>query len=377
MIRFLAPDPDRQPDPTLHVTLAALVKGRLGPALYERLSKAGLLSRLPPNQQEVLREAYLGNARRNLIREHELRRVVAALGRRRISAMPLKGAISLLEPIYSSPSVRVMNDLDLLVKPDHRQGAIDCLAELGYRPKTKELVLLDAEYPMEQGGITVDLHWHLLRIAPFGDAEPVWNRAQPLDGPWGTLFLPSPLDQFYIRFLHDTLQDHHLHRVHLWQAYEAALLFRRLEARREVPPLLERAAQDGLALILGVYLAQTDRLFPCISRLEEPALRRILDRGRSEVRALEALGPLPRFLHFAVGRDLLLRLRKQALGGYRRAFVQILWRESTLAEPTDVVPPMPVSRLAHILKLAALQVLVVLWRLGRRVLPHPRRPSSP
>jgi hypothetical protein len=374
LIGLLAPDPRRAPSPARPFTLRDLLDERLGPALYARLTETGRLDRFTPSEQDSLREAHAANARRNFVLAAELHRVVEALGGAGMPVMPLKGAVALLEPIYPSPSIRVMTDLDLLVPPERREAAIACLSRLGYRPRTAELVLPDVEHPMDRDGIVVDLHWRLSRIPEHGDAAGIWARARPAGSIGATLYLPEAIDQMYLRFLHDTLQDHQLHRLKLWKAYEAALLYRRVERRGEERRLVERAAGAGLDLVLGAYLAQIDRLFPCLSSTDV-ALRSAVEAGGREIDRLERGGAWPERLHFAVGRDLLLRLRRRALGGYGPAFVQIMWRESTLAEPTDVVRPTPLSRLRHVLQLCALHLLAVAGRLVRGLLvPGEDRP---
>lgn len=365
-----------RPDAVPRLDLPAFLAGKLGPALYHDLRQTGGLDRLPTDDQGALHDAYRANVLRNLIFENELHRILDALDGRRILHMPLKGALCLLQPLYPAPGLRVMSDLDILVQPDRQAEAVASLREIGYEARAgRGTVLPDAEFPMVRNGVVADLHWQLTRIRIRGNEERVWQRARPLPGLPASTLLPSALDQFYIRFLHDTIQDHHLHAVRLWQAYEAALLFRRFEAAAETESLCAQAERDGLSLVLGVYLAQIDRLFACITR-QPPELQALLRQGAAEMRRCDALGPWPLALHFAVGRDLLLRLRTPFLGGYRRAFVQIMWRECTVGEPTDVVSPRLAARAVHLLRLCLLHLAQALWRRLRRErnrMSHERR----
>jgi len=380
MIRFLASDLFHPPDHRPGLDLPAILAGKLGPALYHYFSETGGLSQLPPQDRTALQEAYDANARRNVILEHELHRIASALDRRQILHMPVKGAASLIDPLYPSPALRIMTDLDLLVPSDRRQAAVACLEALGYEARRERgAVLPEMEYPMIRNGTVVDLHWKLTRIKVSFHEEQVWQRARPAPGQPASLRLPANLDQFYIRFVHDTLQDHHLHACRLWQAYEAALLYRRIEETGEVDALCALAAEDGLNLVLGLYLAQVDRLFPCLTR-RSATLQPLIDQGLAEIRICDSLGPWPRSLHFAVGRALLLRLRAPYLGGYRRAFMQIMWRECTLAEPLDVVRRNPAARAWHFIRLCLLHLIQTLWRQSRhlrRRLPRKDSTTSP
>lgn len=376
MVRFLASDLFPPHDRRHGLDLPAMLAGKLGPALYHHLAETGGLSQLPPQDRVALQKAYDANARRNLVLEHELHRIAAAFDRQQILHMPIKGAAGLIDPLYPSPALRIMTDLDLLVPSERRQAALACLGSLGYEARRERAAVLpEMEYPMVRNGVIVDLHWKLARIQiSFNEAQ-VWQRAKPVPGQPASLRLPHNLDQFYIRFLHDTIQDHHLHACRLWQAYEAALLYRRLERDGEADRLCVLAAEDGLNLVLGLYLAQVDRLFPCLTR-RSPALQPLIEQGLAEIRICDSLGPWPRSLHFAVGRALLLRLRTPYLGGYRRAFVQIMWRECTLAEPLDVVRRNPAARARHFIRLCLLHLMQALWRQSRYLRRLPRKDGT-
>ncbi|MBM4125528.1 MAG: nucleotidyltransferase family protein, partial [Nitrospira sp.] len=296
--------------------------------------------------------------------EVELRRILTTFAAKNIPLMPLKGSVSsFLQPLYPSPAIRVLSDLDLLIMPRNREAAFACLVGLGYTP-TKKIPLPGVERVFTQDGVLVDLHWKLLRIPRYAAADRLWQRAHPVECPGGAYYVPSLLDQFYVRFLHDTLQDHDLPTLPMGKAYEAFLLLQQVKAEgaSALEALATEACQDGLGLVLGAYLAGIQDLFPSQSSLP-PSLQQCVDEARRILRAATFPWPRQGILHFAIARDLLVRLRAGAWGSRRRAFIQTMWRESVLAEPVCVVSANPVSRLLHFCRLCAHHWILVIVRL--------------
>ncbi|MDX8445276.1 nucleotidyltransferase family protein [Mesorhizobium captivum] len=102
------------------------------PDLFSSLLRAGQISRLPRDVRKYLRFVHASNRERNLRLRAQLREAVAALNRRGIVPLLLKGAVPLfLSPTGRVPS-RMTSDLDLAVEPAEETIARACLEELGY-----------------------------------------------------------------------------------------------------------------------------------------------------------------------------------------------------------------------------------------------------
>jgi hypothetical protein len=103
------------PSPALAAVEARFAPGRTQPALE-------------------LQRAYDDNAHRldDLLDQGE--RLLAALGRDGVAAVPLKGWLSVRERWYPDPAVRVMRDLDVLIPVDRAADASRAAAKLGYEP---------------------------------------------------------------------------------------------------------------------------------------------------------------------------------------------------------------------------------------------------
>ena len=106
----------------------------LTPALFSALVHSGEIDRLPGDVREYLGFIHDCNWERNVRLRAQLAEAVAALNRRGIVPLLLKGAV----PLFLSPASRIparmTSDLDLSVEAADEAGAQECLGELGYMP---------------------------------------------------------------------------------------------------------------------------------------------------------------------------------------------------------------------------------------------------
>jgi len=104
----------------------------LTPALFSALKYSGNIDRLPHDVREYFEFIHERNLERNLRLREQLAEAVAALNRRGIVPLLLKGAVPLyLSPVSRIPA-RMTSDLDLSVDAADEAGAQECLSELGY-----------------------------------------------------------------------------------------------------------------------------------------------------------------------------------------------------------------------------------------------------
>jgi len=129
--------------------------------------------------------------------------LVRALQQVDVDVMALKGAaVAALYP--GGLATRPMNDVDLLVAPDHVERAVDVLQAQGFA--------MDGEFPFavarrirhavpfRRDGLEIDLHWHLL--AQGGDDRDVWRRARASTLAGTELLVPAPEDQLLHTCVH-------------------------------------------------------------------------------------------------------------------------------------------------------------------------------
>lgn len=156
--------------------------------LLHRSIAAACPERAPRPIRDELAQHCRNVERHNLIAALELVRLLRALERAEIRAVPLKGPI-LAQSVYGGLGRRQFSDLDILVSPAQVAAARRVLAAQGYRPYayvTADLLTFDrifrsdyhAVFVRTAGDLAVELHWHLAPrfLAMPLDAEPLRRR---------------------------------------------------------------------------------------------------------------------------------------------------------------------------------------------------------
>ncbi|HTY56221.1 MAG TPA: nucleotidyltransferase family protein [Candidatus Binataceae bacterium] len=183
---------------------------RIFPLLYRHLQTlgfAGVPDQARNQLETVIREVAATNAfaARGLI---ELLRLFDQAG---IPAIPLKG-MALAESLYGDLTLRVSDDIDILIPRASAGRAIELIATLGYRAESAQwsigrLLTSFIEYPFVREGSAyahdLDLHWGVLWWRPLdkGAVEDLWMearsttvlgvRAYAMSPEWEFLFLAA------------------------------------------------------------------------------------------------------------------------------------------------------------------------------------------
>lgn len=103
------------------------------PSLAWRVKSFGLMERLPAEVSAELQEIAVNVTQRNRQFRAQLTEIAAAFDAASLSCVVLKGAAYLLAPVYPTPFMRVMADIDLLVDQQRLDEACAILTALGYR----------------------------------------------------------------------------------------------------------------------------------------------------------------------------------------------------------------------------------------------------
>ena len=303
------------------------------------------------------------NGVRNAQRRAELRVILDAFAAARIDSIVLKG-MHLAHRVYADPSMRVMADIDLLVREESLPDAAGVMRDLGYRADREEplarTIATAHHLPAfrREDASPVEIHWTISRPpAPFDvGIDGLWERSRP-----------ATLGEVEARVLSDEDLLRHL-CVHL--AYNHAWVLRQ---QREVPlraivdiamhlhrsthsldcaALAERANRDGSARFMYCALSVVERL----AGVEASDLLRQLDRepGDDEivrmacelVSARETGGVVESVTHVAS-----LSGASRARAAWRAAFPtrEMMRRRFSLASDADVRPTHYLRRLAGFL----------------------------
>jgi hypothetical protein len=205
--------------------------------------------RLSPGVGEELKSAFYVAAVHHERLRFALAEIEDVFCRGGIPLVVLKG-LSLAGWVYPDPACRPMDDIDLLVKPEHLQAASQLLTSLGYSDKIFGI----EDFRNPATGIVVDLHAELLNTTRFPVRRAAW--CPDLDAWWNrTRFLPS---HTHVRSLHP--HDHLVYLCHhAWLHHglrkslglvDVCLLLRKIEADVTGESVLQRedigAARRGL-----------------------------------------------------------------------------------------------------------------------------------
>jgi hypothetical protein len=215
----------------------------LTPALFSALRYSGNIDRLPDDAREYLGFIHERNSERNLRLRAQLAEAVAALNRRGIVPLLLKGAIPLfLSPVSRIPA-RMTSDLDLSVDAADEAGAQEGLSELGY----VALVGARGMARPQDAGILELRRTHTAEFGPPTVVERDRNHAK----------IPSPQSRALHWIAHDLLKegDYWRGRIDLRHVYDLSQLVESenvdwISLRAAMPDRRSRNALDVQLLAL-------------------------------------------------------------------------------------------------------------------------------
>lgn len=142
---------------------------------------AAALPDLPPDIRQPVSTAARQRRIRTLIMTQEMLRVVAACAKADIRIVPLKG-VALANTVYSSPTLRFFDDLDLLIEPGKLDAALAIIHQLGYAPHERGSADWHHAPPQThpKHGTTIELHSDVMRR--FGHEDwsltDIWSRVE-------------------------------------------------------------------------------------------------------------------------------------------------------------------------------------------------------
>lgn len=222
---------------------------------------------MPATVRERLRQLLANGTAGQLVLTRELDRLLGALARAGVPAIPLKGP-ALAEMLYPHPLLRPCSDLDLLIRREALVTVDGLLQALGYRRLADaHSWSFDVAYDRATvyegpAGVHVDLHWSLLSDPRYAwnEAEGfrVWDRAIKVQVAGETALGLCPEDLLLYLAVH--LGVHHGLAGVLWY-WDLAWLIDRYADKLDWETVIARAGRWRVRTALSFALLGCERFF--------------------------------------------------------------------------------------------------------------------
>jgi len=142
------------------------VRNSVAPLIFYNLQATGVIKDLQPKYRDIFKQHYKNSSIRNLKLRSIFIEIAEKLLSNGIEIIALKG-IALQHELYSSPALRPMIDIDLLVKEDKLEQALHILIEIGCKTpvysESKYIDSLKHHYPpLFYKGVSIELHRSLV-----------------------------------------------------------------------------------------------------------------------------------------------------------------------------------------------------------------------
>lgn len=238
----------------------------LGPALYAALLRHETLTEVPVEVRGYLGFLYRENARRNAAIRRQALEMLAALSRCGVEAMLLKGCAAVLGQLHHGAGVRMLRDIDLMVKPQDLTVTLDALHALGYRIETRFPAghHAHAELRRPHDPAALDLHVELVDPKYILGASEVWARSERHEQNGAVWHTPSPTDFVLHNILHAQvhfLGDFYRGVLDLHQLYDLSSAARRFGTEIDWPFIEKRLRTHHLSRPLQTYLLAAGLFF--------------------------------------------------------------------------------------------------------------------
>ncbi len=212
-----------------------------------------------------------------LVRKHEMVRVLDALARARVTVLVLKGT-ALAYSIYPAPVLRPRADTDLLIRSGDRDSVARTLETLGYRipnAVSGELVSYQRGYTLRDRFVidhVLDVHWRISNAQLFSlalDFDELLSRSIQLPTLGAHARGLSLVDALLLACMHRVHHFHSAYRVEnvstpgrerlIW-LYDMHLLVNAM-TRGELMAFARRAEERGVRAVCGDGLEAARRCF--------------------------------------------------------------------------------------------------------------------
>ncbi|HWJ79394.1 MAG TPA: nucleotidyltransferase family protein [Niallia sp.] len=139
----------------------------ISPQVYNLLKEKGKLEVTPQLFQTRLKHKYKESLFLNLYIKNQTIQLLKAFENKEIEVIPLKG-VYFTEEFFGDLGARATSDIDILVKEEDLEKAIECVKEIGFLQEEIEIPYhfhksFSKEIPGSAIPMTVEIHWDILK----------------------------------------------------------------------------------------------------------------------------------------------------------------------------------------------------------------------
>ena len=175
------------------------------PLLYYNIEKLGHQNLIPADILIYMKNYYYSNLKRNVLIEKEILVLLKTSRDKNITAIPFKG-FALIQTIYHNPGLRIMADIDILVKKEDTEKLRTIFMESGYAENKAHIghnITVFIKHFLSNIPIIIEIHDTIVPPRPYKLNLPdLWNRAQEKIINNEKIFYLSPEDTFLSLALH-------------------------------------------------------------------------------------------------------------------------------------------------------------------------------
>ena len=174
--------------------------------IYHLLKQAGKLEETPLFFQKRLKQKYTEALYQNLFIKNQTEMLLKEFERSGIEVIPIKGTV-FAEKYFGHIGARSTSDIDLLIKNNELDRAIECINTLGFTPDLKDIpsgfnLTFNKELPQSTIPLMVELHWNIMDPTTADlNIEEFWNQSKPFQD-FNYVKELSDFHTFYMIVLH-------------------------------------------------------------------------------------------------------------------------------------------------------------------------------
>jgi hypothetical protein len=131
-----------------------------------------------------MKNCYYANLKKNLMLEEQIYIILESMYRENLSIILFRG-FALMETLYHNPGLRIMVDVDILVKEEELKKISDILIQLGYKESaehkegSRRYNIVFSKYFLPNKSLVIEVHRSLAPARPYKISLPrLWERTQ-------------------------------------------------------------------------------------------------------------------------------------------------------------------------------------------------------